>query len=74
MCAQNHSVVQSNFADPCHPLQSGGFSSGFIPTTVSPSGALFSIVIPDTKPIWFYCAQPGGGGHCQKGMVGSINA
>ncbi|KAK3324092.1 hypothetical protein B0T19DRAFT_463982 [Cercophora scortea] len=70
---KNHSVVQSNFANPCQPLEGGGFSSGFIPTTVSPSGALFDIVIPDTKPIWFYCAQTAGT-HCQKGMVGSINA
>lgn len=27
----------------------------------------------DEKPIWFYCSQTVGT-HCQKGMVGSINA
>lgn len=75
----NHSVVESSFEEPCKPLKDAsgaftGFSSGFIPTQVSPSGAVFDIVIKDRMPIWFYCAQPGGGGHCQRGMVGSINA
>ncbi|KAM7203460.1 hypothetical protein V8F20_004054 [Naviculisporaceae sp. PSN 640] len=70
---RNHSVVQSSFDKPCQPLESGGFSSGFIPTAVSPSGATFDILIHDDKPIWFYCAQTTGD-HCQKGMVGSINA
>ena len=70
---KNHSVVQSSFADPCHPLAAGGFTSGFLPTAVSPSGATFQIVVNDTKPIWFYCAQTTKD-HCQSGMVGSINA
>ena len=47
------------------PLNGTGFSSGFIPTADSPSGVLFAIVVPDTKPIWFYCAQTTGN-HCQK--------
>ncbi|GAB1319394.1 hypothetical protein MFIFM68171_09604 [Madurella fahalii] len=67
---RNHSVVKSTFDRPCMPSM-GGFSSGFIPTTVSPSGVEFEIIIPDDEPIWFYCAQ---GRHCQTGMVGSINA
>lgn len=65
--------MQSNFGDPCHPLSTGGFSSGFVPTAVSPSGATFQIVVNDTKPIWFYCAQTKKT-HCQAGMVGSVNA
>jgi plastocyanin len=69
---KNHSVTQSNFADPCHPLDKG-FNSGFIPTALSPSGVTFDIIVKDTKPVWFYCAQTTGD-HCQKGMVGSINA
>jgi plastocyanin len=69
---KNHSVVQSSFDKPCVPLE-GSFSSGFIPTTVSPSGVLFDIVVTNTTPIWFYCAQTTGN-HCQAGMVGSINA
>ncbi|KAF2100236.1 hypothetical protein NA57DRAFT_73846 [Rhizodiscina lignyota] len=70
---KNHSVVQSSFADPCHPLAADGFSSGLIPTQVSPSGAIFDVVVNDTKPIWFYCAQTTKD-HCQSGMVGSVNA
>ncbi|KAK3318844.1 hypothetical protein B0H66DRAFT_517229 [Apodospora peruviana] len=69
---KNHTVTQSSFDKPCQPLDKG-FSSGFIPTTVSPSGVLFDIVIENDKPIWFYCGQVNGD-HCQKGMVGSINA
>jgi hypothetical protein len=70
---QNHSIVQSSFAKPCVPLDQNPFFSGFIPTAVSPSGAIFDIVIKDTKPLWFYCAQTKGD-HCQSGMVGSVNA
>ncbi|OAQ91406.1 extracellular serine-rich protein [Purpureocillium lilacinum] len=70
---KNHSVVQSSFGNPCQPLDGGGFSSGFIPTLSPNPGVQFQIVINDTKPIWYYCAQTTGN-HCQSGMVGSINA
>jgi hypothetical protein len=74
---QNHTVTQSSFADPCHPLNTNGvfngFFSGFVPTASSPSGSTFTIIVNDTNPIWFYCAQTTGN-HCQSGMVGSINA
>jgi plastocyanin len=74
----NHSVVRASFADPCVPIEQSasangttGFYSGFMPisseTTMMPT---FSIVVEDTKPIWFYCSQ---GRHCQSGMVGAIN-
>ncbi|KAG0647551.1 putative GPI-anchored cupredoxin [Hyphodiscus hymeniophilus] len=69
---KNHSVTQSSFADPCHPL-AGGFFSSFVPTKESPSGSIFTITVNDTKPIWFYCGQTTGN-HCQAGMVGAINA
>lgn len=69
---QNHSVTQSSFSDPCRPLDKG-FNSGFVPTLPGNNGIWFDIVIKDKKPIWFYCAQPRGD-HCQKGMVGAINA
>ena len=69
---KNHSVVQASFNNPCQPL-SGGFSSGFIPTTSSPSGALFEYTIDRDSPVWFYCGQTTGN-HCQTGMVGAINA
>ncbi|EFZ03825.1 hypothetical protein X797_011812 [Metarhizium robertsii] len=68
---KNHSVIESSFDNPCHPLSSDGFSSGFIPVTESPSNTTFTIIIKDTDPIWFYCAQAN---HCERGMVGAINA
>ncbi|OAA44788.1 extracellular serine-rich protein [Metarhizium rileyi] len=67
---KNHSVTQSSFNDPCHPLE-GGFFSGFVPTAESPSITTFTIEVKDTKPIWFYCGKAN---HCQKGMIGAINA
>ncbi|KAI6459695.1 hypothetical protein MCOR17_006896 [Pyricularia oryzae] len=70
--AANHSVVESNFADPCVPLNGGAFS-GFVPTA-SPdkaSATTFTIELNDTKPRWIYCSQ---GAHCKSGMVHSINA
>lgn len=68
---KNHTVTQSSFGDPCHPLD-GGFFSGFNPTkSVAPN--TFTITVKDPKPIWFYCSQTKGD-HCQKGMVGAINA
>ena len=62
---KNHTVTQSSFKDPCHPLD-GGFFSGFVPTTDSPSGTTFTITVNDEKPIWFYCGQ---GKHCQNGVT-----
>lgn len=69
---KNHSVVQSSFANPCHPL-AGGFFSGFVPTAVGPSSTTFTLTVNDTKPVWIYCAQTVGN-HCQSGMVAAINA
>lgn len=74
--AQSHSVVQSTFDQPCQPIQNNmpsasGFFSGFMPVKagaeMKPS---YTIMVNDTKPIWYYCSQ---GDHCQKGMVGVIN-
>jgi len=76
----NHSVVQSNFANPCVPMPMASdskmmpFFSGYMPigdkakTIGMPA---FTIMVQDTKPIWFYCSQ---GKHCENGMVGSVNA
>ncbi|RFU31319.1 hypothetical protein B7463_g5005, partial [Scytalidium lignicola] len=71
---KNHSVVQSSFQDPCHPLASG-FFSGFTPTQdlTDPARTTFTITVNDTKPIWVYCGQTTGN-HCQNGMVHAINA
>ncbi|OGE53586.1 hypothetical protein PENARI_c007G02652 [Penicillium arizonense] len=66
---QNHSVVQASFDSPCQPMNTSGFSTGFVPTTTE-SETIFTLTINDTTPIWFYCGQFG---HCQGGMVGVIN-
>jgi len=67
-----HSVAQAAFASPCQPLNDTGFFSGSIKTSEKPDTEhVFTVTVNDTKPIWFYCATPG---HCQKGMVGVINA
>jgi len=68
---KNHSVTQSSFANPCHPLADGFFST-FVPTTAE-SNKTFTILVNDTKPIWIYCAQTTLS-HCQSGMVAAINA
>ncbi|KAL8917229.1 MAG: hypothetical protein Q9208_008068 [Pyrenodesmia sp. 3 TL-2023] len=73
---KNHSVVRSTFDQPCQPIKNNNASavdlfSGFMP--VKPTDAMrpvYTIMINDTKPIWFYCSQ---GKHCQGGMVGVIN-
>ncbi|KAL8806706.1 MAG: hypothetical protein Q9223_004566 [Gallowayella weberi] len=73
---KNHSVVQSTFDQPCQPIKNNnasvnGLFSGFMP--VKPNAAMmpsYTIMINDTKPIWYYCSQ---GKHCQDGMVGVIN-
>ncbi|XMA20847.1 hypothetical protein WAI453_013638 [Rhynchosporium graminicola] len=70
---QNHTVTESSFKDPCHPLENGFFST-FVPTSFAPSStnaSTFTITVKDKKPIWLYCGQ---GKHCQTGMIAAINA
>ncbi|PBK62267.1 Cupredoxin [Armillaria solidipes] len=76
---KNHTVTQSNFANPCVPLKTStgtvGFFSGFMP--VSPNATYFptfKITVNDTNPIWGYCSQTVPVSHCGSGMVFSINA
>ena len=64
-----HSVAQSNFSAPCTP-STNGFFSGDISTSSGENADVFSIVVNDTNPIWFYCVIPT---HCQLGMSGVIN-
>lgn len=76
--AGNHTVTQSNFDNACVPLSTSnssavGIDSGHQP--VSDSAAMgmaptFTIMVNDTKPLWFYCAT---GTHCQSGMSLVIN-
>ncbi|KAI5118448.1 hypothetical protein M0805_006267 [Coniferiporia weirii] len=68
--APNHSVTQSSLADPCIPLP-GGFNSGFS-TAANTSWELQ--ITNGSAPIWFFCAQTSPAIHCEKGMVGAINA
>ena len=76
--AGNHTVTQSNFANPCEPINLHnssvvGFYSGFQPVAASAAmGVLptYTIAINSTGPIWIYCAQ---GKHCAANMSMVIN-
>ncbi|KAI9810755.1 MAG: hypothetical protein M1827_006093 [Pycnora praestabilis] len=74
---KNHSVVQSTFDQPCEPINNNqanvtGLFSGFMPVAANASTMpTYTILVNDTKPIWFYCSQAK---HCQSGMVGVVNA
>ncbi|KAL8698359.1 MAG: hypothetical protein Q9201_006616 [Fulgogasparrea decipioides] len=76
VAAPGHMVQFHFYPKPCQPIKnnmpsSNGFFSGFMPVkadaAMMPS---YTIMINDTKPIWYYCSQ---GDHCQDGMVGVIN-
>ncbi|RFU34449.1 hypothetical protein B7463_g1844, partial [Scytalidium lignicola] len=69
---KNHSVAQSPFGAPCVPESATSFFSGFQPIADGQAPDVFQIVVTDTTPIWYYCAQTNGG-HCQAGMAGVIN-
>lgn len=64
-------MVESDFDEPCDPVE-GGFFSGFVPADSedTPSRTSFTITIEDTDPKWVYCGAPN---HCQKGMAQVIN-
>ena len=74
----NHTVTQSNFANPCIPLSTSntsatGFHSDYVPAMNNQETGrvpAYTIMINDTAPIWAYCAQ---GQHCQNGMALVIN-
>ncbi|KAH8812955.1 extracellular serine-rich protein [Xylogone sp. PMI_703] len=69
---KNHSVAQSSFGAPCVPESATSFFSGFQPIMEGQAPNVFQIVVTDTKPIWYYCAQTKDN-HCQAGMAGVIN-
>jgi plastocyanin len=70
---KNHSVVQSSFDKPCEPLSTASIFSGFnFATTAGEAPNVFSFVVKDTNPFWYYCSQTAGN-HCQSGMSGVIN-
>jgi hypothetical protein len=54
-----------------NPNVTNGIKSGFMPVAAGAATLpVFTITVPDTKPIWLYCGQLG---HCQKGMAMVIN-
>ncbi|KAK8085496.1 hypothetical protein PG997_006767 [Apiospora hydei] len=66
--SKNHSVAQGDFANACQPVKTAGFFSGYVPVSgTSESEEVFTVMVNDTKPIWFYCTQKT---HCKGGMVG----
>lgn len=72
---KSHTITQSTFDKPCEPINKvmsnvSGISSGPMPPE-NGMMKVFTMMVNDTKPLWMYCATPG---HCQKGMVMSINA
>ncbi|GLB34993.1 hypothetical protein LshimejAT787_0205580 [Lyophyllum shimeji] len=63
--ANNHTVTKGSALEPCNKSSDALFASG---TQVK--DFVFTQVVNDTNPTFFYCAVPG---HCQKGMFGIIN-
>ncbi|KAI3327954.1 Cupredoxin [Xylariaceae sp. AK1471] len=76
--AGNHSVVQSNFDNPCTPIQAHvanatGMFSGYMNVAASAATGMiptYTMMVADTKPLWLYCSQ---GKHCEAGMVMVVN-
>jgi hypothetical protein len=66
--------VQSSFDKPCEPLgNNSAIFSGFnFNTTSGEAPNVFTFMVLDKNPIWYYCSQTNGN-HCQKGMSGVIN-
>ncbi|KAI9712273.1 MAG: hypothetical protein M1820_001486 [Bogoriella megaspora] len=66
----NHSVVQGNQNTPC-ATTGNGFFSGFVASNQGNQGQqTFTVTVPNSQPMFFYCSVPG---HCQAGMAGVIN-
>lgn len=73
--AGNHTATQSTFDNPCEPIalhsSVTGIYSGFMPVAAgAQSIPVFTVMVNDTRPMWFYCSQ---GRHCQNGMVMVVN-
>ncbi|KAG6820596.1 hypothetical protein H0H93_014512 [Arthromyces matolae] len=63
--ANNHTVTKSSELTPCNKTSDALFASG-----TQNQDFVFTQVVNDTNPVFFYCGTPG---HCQKGMFGIIN-
>ncbi|KAI1425569.1 Cupredoxin [Xylaria sp. FL1777] len=76
--AGNHSVVQSNFDNPCTPIQAHvanqtGVFSGYMNVAASAASGtipVYTMEVTAATPLWIYCSQ---GKHCQAGMVLVVN-
>ncbi|KAI1373786.1 hypothetical protein F4677DRAFT_189255 [Hypoxylon crocopeplum] len=73
----NHSVVQSNFDNPCSPIAEHtnmtGIFSGYQNVKASLAQGkipLYTVMVTAKTPTWYYCSQ---GMHCQNGMVMVVN-
>ncbi|TFK76487.1 hypothetical protein BDN72DRAFT_755376 [Pluteus cervinus] len=63
--ANNHTVTKGSALLPCNKTAEGPFASG-----IQLKDFVFTQVVNDTNPTYYYCAFPN---HCQKGMFGIIN-
>lgn len=63
--ANNHTVTRGTALTPCNRSGEAFFASGS-----QSKDFVFTQVVNDTEPIYYYCATTG---HCQKGMFGIIN-
>jgi plastocyanin len=63
--ANNHTVTKSSQLTPCNKTADALFASG-----THNKDFVFTQVVNDTSPTYFYCGTPG---HCQQGMFGIIN-
>lgn len=63
--ANNHTVTKGSALLPCNKTTDAPFASGS-----QNKDFVFTQVVNDTNPVYFYCATPT---HCQQGMFGMIN-
>jgi len=63
--ANNHTVTKGSSLELCNKTSDAPFASG-----LQQKDFVFTQVVNDTNPVFFYCAAPG---HCQKGMFGVLN-
>jgi hypothetical protein len=63
--ANNHTVTKSSALLPCNKSSDALFTSG-----TQNKDFVFTQVVNDTNPTFYYCGTPG---HCPKGMFGIIN-
>ena len=63
--ANMHTVTKSSQVEICNKTSDAPFTSG-----VQNKSFVFTEVVNDTNPLFFYCGVPN---HCQKGMFGIIN-